>query len=85
MFFSCSLNKTEIERLTWKYNRGYYLGDFIKLNIPGNIKDTIALSDTVKILILETTKANSFERERLTIQSIKTGELGYYIGIDKRK
>lgn len=82
---ACSLSKPEIEDLTWKYNDGYYAGDIFTFKYLNYDNDTAYINDSIKVIILESTKANSFQRERLTIRSLKTGEIGYYTGIGIKK
>lgn len=77
---SCTSNSDYIIQNQWKYEDGYYIGDWLSFDSPGNYKisnDTIFKQDTAVAIGIEVGEQMGSDM-KLILKSPHTGELGTY-------
>ena len=78
---SCSLDNSFVEKHNWKYEEGFYIGDFVsfdgkRLRLDN---DTIYKFDTLVAVIVKTDKRYFNLRSTIEIESIQNRKKGFYI------
>lgn len=74
---ACSLSSKEISKYGWKYSGGFHVSDVLVLKNK-KVGDTIFKNEKPIAVLIKAQRRISMDNQ-IVVQSIETGEQGFYI------